>query len=137
MIYQEFKKNVKITIQTWLGSSAKVTIQEIIKNNGTYYDGITIISEQMNVSPTVQLSSYFEQYQEDRSLDANLSRYSQKVRIHGQERFRRVVKRVMKECYVCGRKTRIQYFDFVDGKFVLKEKCLNPCCRRYNKWKLI
>lgn len=70
MIYQEFKKNVKITIQTWIGSSAKVTIQEIIKNNGTYYDGITIISEQMNVSPTVQLSSYFEQYQEDRSLDA-------------------------------------------------------------------
>lgn len=41
------------------------------------------------------------------------------------------------ECYICGRKTRKQYFDFVDGRFVLKEKCLNPCCRRYNKWKLI
>lgn len=40
----------------------------------------------------------------------------------------------MKECYICGRKTRIQYFDFVDGRFVLKEKCLNPYCRRYNKW---
>ena len=40
----------------------------------------------------------------------------------------------MKECYICGRKTGIQYFDFVDGRFVLKEKCLNPYCRRYNKW---
>lgn len=69
MIYQEFKKNVKTTIQTWLGSSAKVTIQEIIKNNGTHYDGITIISGQLNVSPTVYLNSYFEQYKEGRPLD--------------------------------------------------------------------
>jgi len=40
----------------------------------------------------------------------------------------------MIDCYVCGRKTRKQYFDFVNGKFVLKERCFNPFCRVYKKW---
>ena len=41
----------------------------------------------------------------------------------------------MIECYVCGHKTRKQYFDIVNGKIVLKDRCFNPYCRTYNKWK--
>lgn len=40
----------------------------------------------------------------------------------------------MIDCYVCGCRTRIQYFDFMNGKFVLKDRCLNPHCQKYNKW---
>lgn len=37
-------------------------------------------------------------------------------------------------CYVCGQKSRKQYFDFVNGKFVLVDKCFNPFCKTYNKF---
>lgn len=40
----------------------------------------------------------------------------------------------MIECYICGCKTRKQYFDFVSGKFVLKERCINPHCKTYNQY---
>ena len=42
MTYQEFKENVTTVIQNRLGSNVKVTIQEIIKNNDTHYDGLQI-----------------------------------------------------------------------------------------------
>lgn len=37
-------------------------------------------------------------------------------------------------CYVCGQKSRKQYFDFVNGKFVLVDRCFNPFCKTYNKF---
>lgn len=37
-------------------------------------------------------------------------------------------------CYVCGQKSRKQYFDFVNGKFVLVDRCFNPFCKAYNKF---
>lgn len=40
----------------------------------------------------------------------------------------------MLECYVCGCKTRKQYFDFANGIFILKDRCFNPLCKAYNKW---
>ena len=40
----------------------------------------------------------------------------------------------MIDCYVCGRKSRKQYFDFVNGKFVLVDRCFNPFCKTYNKF---
>ena len=46
-----------------------VTIQEIIKNNDTHYDGLTILSNQLNISPTIYLNFYFKQYLKGRSLE--------------------------------------------------------------------
>lgn len=40
----------------------------------------------------------------------------------------------MLQCYICGNKTRVQYFDVLNNKFILKEKCINPYCRKYNKY---
>ena len=68
MTYQEFKENVTTVIQNRLGSNVKVTIQEIIKNNDTHYDGLTILSNQLNISPTIYLNFYFKQYLKGRSL---------------------------------------------------------------------
>ena len=69
MTYQEFKENVTTVIQNRLGSNVKVTIQEIIKNNDTHYDGLTILSNQLNISPTIYLNFYFKQYLKGRSLE--------------------------------------------------------------------
>ena len=69
MTYQEFKENVTTVIQNRLGSNVKVAIQEIIKNNDTHYDGLTILSNQLNISPTIYLNFYFKQYLKGRSLE--------------------------------------------------------------------
>lgn len=40
----------------------------------------------------------------------------------------------MIDCYICGKKSRVQYFDVVNGKFVLIDRCLNQYCKSYNKF---
>lgn len=46
----------------------------------------------------------------------------------------------MKECFVCGRKSIIQEFIWIKGRYEMREVCCNPRCRKYNtyvmyKWK--
>lgn len=68
MTYQEFKQHITNVIQTKLGPSVKVTVQEIIKNNNTRLDGLTILSNQLNISPTIYLNYYYSQYQKGQPL---------------------------------------------------------------------
>ncbi len=70
MTYQEFKDTMIHAIQTKLGKSVKVTVQDIIKNNDTHLDGLTILSKQSNISPTIYLNSYYEQYLNGKELSA-------------------------------------------------------------------
>lgn len=42
----------------------------------------------------------------------------------------------MKTCWICNQKSVIQEFVLENGKFVLKERCCNPCCRKYNPYTL-
>ena len=70
MDYQEFKQNVIHAIQTELGPQFRVFIQDIIKNNDTHLDGLTILSEQCNISPTLYLNYYYRQYLCGTSLSA-------------------------------------------------------------------
>lgn len=70
MNYQEFKQHIVSDLQTYFGSDIKVTIQDIIKNNNTHFDGLTILSEHYNMSPTIYLEHYFKQYKKGRSLSA-------------------------------------------------------------------
>ena len=69
MTYQEFKKQIPLMIQEQLGSSVHVCLQEVIKNNDTRLDGLTIFSEHLNISPTIYLNYYFGQYRAGGSLD--------------------------------------------------------------------
>lgn len=68
MNYQEFKQAVVQMIQEKMGTSVKVSVQEIIKNNDTHLDGLTILSDQCNISPTIYLNYYFKQYEEGHSF---------------------------------------------------------------------
>lgn len=40
----------------------------------------------------------------------------------------------MKMCYICNKKSVIQDFVYENGKFVLKERCCNPYCKKYNPY---
>lgn len=68
MTYQEFKQQVRSAVQKALGSGVTVTIQDIIKNNDTHLDGLTVLSTQCNISPTIYLNYYFRQYEKGTSF---------------------------------------------------------------------
>lgn len=68
MTYQEFKSNIIHTISTRLGSDYRVSLQDIIKNNDTHLDGLTILSAGSNISPTIYLNYYYDKYLAGKSL---------------------------------------------------------------------
>lgn len=68
MTYQEFLKTLYDLIQRQFPEDTKITIQPITKNNGTIYDGLTIFCDQINVSPTIYLNSYYLKYLEGVSV---------------------------------------------------------------------
>lgn len=70
MTYQEFKQHIIHAIQTKLGPNARVILQDVVKNNNLHLDGLTILSEQCNISPTIYLNSYYKQYLHGMSLPA-------------------------------------------------------------------
>ena len=70
MTYQEFKKNILHEISVALGPTYKICIQDIIKNNDTHLDGLTILSESSNVSPTIYLNYYYEQFLTNSSVSS-------------------------------------------------------------------
>ncbi len=68
MTYQAFLKTLYDLIQRQFPEDTKITIQPIRKNNGTIYDGLTIFCNQLNVSPTIYLNSYYLKYMEGVSV---------------------------------------------------------------------
>lgn len=66
--YTEFKQHILSDLQKRLGTDIQVTVQDIIKNNDTHLDGLTILSAQCNLSPTIYLNYYYKQYEDGHSL---------------------------------------------------------------------
>lgn len=62
MNYQEFIEHVKEHVINEVSPSHKVTLQPILKNNGTIYDGLIIIDPLLNISPTIYLNPYYHRY---------------------------------------------------------------------------
>lgn len=60
-------------LKTRLGSGVQITIQDIIKNNDTHLDGLTILSPEHNLSPTIYLNHYYRRYERGHSLSELLS----------------------------------------------------------------
>lgn len=68
MTYQEFKQHILEGVCDTLGSDYTISIQDIIKNNDTHYDGLTILSPRHNLAPTIYLNGYYRDYQGGRCL---------------------------------------------------------------------
>lgn len=62
MKYQEFIENIKDYVTTQVSTSHRVTIQPVVKNNGTELDGLIIIDPILNISPTIYLNPYYHRY---------------------------------------------------------------------------
>ena len=61
--YNEYLELVKQEVAVRTGK--RVQLQKVTKNNGLELDGLTIISEDTNVSPTIYLNGYYKEFLTD------------------------------------------------------------------------
>ena len=72
MNYDEFKGNMQDHIKDFLPEKyedADVQIREVVKNNDTVLDGLTVVSEDSNISPTIYLNDFFDDYENGRPME--------------------------------------------------------------------
>lgn len=84
MNYQQFVSAVEVRIKQQVKEGMSVCIQTTMKNNGKNRVGIMVSEKGINVSPTIYLEEYFEQYQKHQSLDRivkSILKLYQEVRI--------------------------------------------------------
>ncbi len=60
--YETFKTSIVSFLQTQFGGDTDVSLQPIVKNNNLKLDGLIIQSAAINVSPTIYLNAYYEDY---------------------------------------------------------------------------
>ena len=75
MEYREFLENVRKEVESRYDSNVSVTLNHVMKNNGTELDGITIMEKDKNIAPT--------RYREGVSLKAVVSEI---IRIYNQNK---------------------------------------------------
>lgn len=66
--YQVFTQEVCRILQEAYGESVQVRTNEVKKNNGITYVGVTIMEENSNISPTIYLENYFMRYQDGETI---------------------------------------------------------------------
>lgn len=72
MNYQEFKEFVAGNIKAYLPETyqdADVQIREVTKNNNRKRDGLVVMLPEQNMSPTIYLDSFYEQYVAGRQME--------------------------------------------------------------------
>lgn len=62
MDYENFKLTVLASIRNYFGNEASVTLDSIIKNNDIRLDGLLIEDSSVNITPTIYLNGYYEEY---------------------------------------------------------------------------
>ncbi len=83
MEYREFLENVRKEVESRYDSNVSVTLNHVMKNNGTELDGITIMEKDKNIAPTIYINSFYDRYREGVSLKAVVSEI---IRIYNQNR---------------------------------------------------
>lgn len=68
MTYQTFKQQIRQSLQDSFGSDVSIILQDILKNNNTHLDGLTVLIPGCNISPTIYLNDYFHAYENGRSF---------------------------------------------------------------------
>ena len=70
MEYDIFKETLKNKVSDLLEGSPDIQIRRYVKVNGISYDGLTVFCPDSNLSPTIPLTEFYEQYTAGRSMDA-------------------------------------------------------------------
>ena len=70
MDYEGFKAEIMTKINDREGNGACVRIHRVRKNNGVMLDGLTIMREEENISPTIYLEPFYERYLYGADIDS-------------------------------------------------------------------
>lgn len=70
MNYEEFKEKIRQCIQAAFTDKATVLIQPVMKNNGIALDALSVQVPEVNISPSIYLNRYYEEYHLGRSIDS-------------------------------------------------------------------
>ncbi|MGF0031976.1 DUF5688 family protein [Bariatricus sp. SGI.154] len=69
MNYYQFIHAVEVKVKEGVEDNITVYIQTSVKNNGTRRLGITLAERGINISPTIYLEEYYQQFQQGNSVD--------------------------------------------------------------------
>lgn len=69
MHYQQFIETIHKHLEGLFGAEINTSIHSTLKNNGKERIGITISHKDTNISPTIYLEEFYEQYCHDRPFD--------------------------------------------------------------------
>lgn len=69
MRYSKFIEEVKCEVRKELGESVGVVSYPVRKNNGAVYEGLVIMDNRVNVSPTIYLNPYYHRYIDGVSIE--------------------------------------------------------------------
>ena len=68
MVYDQFQKAVKESLEERFGSGYSLTLQSITKNNGLTLDGICISRPQEHTAPAIYLKTFYDTYKNGKSF---------------------------------------------------------------------
>ena len=72
--YNAFENEIKQEVERLLGTEVRVELRRITKNNGIILEGICILEKGSNVSPTIYLEEFYQEYRNGMSLKEIASR---------------------------------------------------------------
>lgn len=69
MNYEKFKISMAALVTNTAGKEVNVTLHQVPKNNGIFYDAITVMYPGENVAPSLYMQDFFDRYQGGESME--------------------------------------------------------------------
>lgn len=69
MNYQQFVSAVEKNLNQKMEGGVKASCYTAVKNNGTERTGVVIEAPGINISPTIYLEEYYDQYRKGRTIE--------------------------------------------------------------------
>lgn len=86
MNYYQFIQTVEMKVKKEVKDNVSVYIHTNVKNNGIKRYGITLVEQGINISPTIYLEEYYQQFEEGSSMETIVKDI---LRLYGKIRFER------------------------------------------------
>lgn len=68
--YEEFLDAIVEWVSGYYEGKAEVSLHSVFKNNSIKLDGITVMTEGCNISPTIYLNQFFDRYRDGQSFES-------------------------------------------------------------------
>lgn len=69
MDYQEFLEEVRNEAERRLGKGCRAAVHQVIKNNAVCMEGLVVVEEERNISPTIYLEPFYEKFRQGESFE--------------------------------------------------------------------